>query len=156
MAVPVEFLPAFSGAAAADNLSQMACRKRTVMGWLREGSFRHFSHPNLNVSLPGLGWSNALVLLALHETRRATHFRAYLPILLLIAGQLAHEEEIGSRRWLLWSSAVIRGTGVAISAVLSAGLWNSRHLAFVPDADEPCKLKPDLQAETLRRAICLI
>jgi len=75
-------------------------------------------------------------------------FPAYLPILLLIAERVANEEESGSRRWLLSSSGVLAVICIAFSVVLTAGLWNSRHLPFVPDIGTVLA-KPDLQAETL-------
>jgi 4-amino-4-deoxy-L-arabinose transferase-like glycosyltransferase len=75
-------------------------------------------------------------------------FPAYFPILLLMAARLANEEESGSRRWLLWSSGALTVICIAISTVLAAGLWNSRHLPFVADIGTVLA-KPDLQAETL-------
>jgi len=73
---------------------------------------------------------------------------AYLPVLLLIAGELAGEEESGRRPWLLWTSGAMALIGTAITAVLAAGLWSSRHLPFVPDIGTVLA-KPDLQADTL-------
>src|SRR6202035_6096418 len=75
-------------------------------------------------------------------------FPAYFPILLLLAERLASEEESGSRRWLLWSSGVLAVICIAASTVLAAGLWNSRHLPFVPDIGTMLA-KPDLASETL-------
>jgi 4-amino-4-deoxy-L-arabinose transferase-like glycosyltransferase len=75
-------------------------------------------------------------------------FPAYFPILLLLAARLADEENLGSYRWLVGCSAVFAVIGIAISAVLAAGLWKSRHLAFVPDIGTVLA-KPDLAAETL-------
>lgn len=72
---------------------------------------------------------------------------AYLPILLLIAGELAGEEGAESR-WLLWTSAVLTGVATIFAVVLGAGLWSSRHLPFVPDIGTVLA-KPDLQTETL-------
>ena len=73
---------------------------------------------------------------------------AYFPILLLIAGELAGEEESGSPRWLVWTSGAMALIGTAIAVVLTAGLWSSRHLPFVPDIGTVLA-KPDLQADTL-------
>lgn len=73
---------------------------------------------------------------------------AYFPVLLLIAGELAGEEESGSRRWLLWTAGTMALIGTAITVVLTAGLWSSRHLPFVPDIGTVLA-KPDLQADTL-------
>jgi len=96
-----------------------------------------------------LAWAGVtLVFFSFSTNQEYYTFPAYLPILLLIAGRLANEEEAGSRRWLLWSSGAFAVIGIAVSAVLAAGLWNSRHLPFVPDIGTVLA-KPDLQAETL-------
>ena len=89
-----------------------------------------------------------LVFFSFSTNQEYYTFPAYFPILLLIAAKLANEEESGSRRWLLWTSGVLAVICVAISAVLAAGLWNSRQLPFVPDIGTVLA-KPNLQAETL-------
>jgi len=73
---------------------------------------------------------------------------AYFPILLLLAGELAGEEEAGSQRWLVWTSGAMALIGTAIAAVLTVGLSSSRQLPFVPDIGTVLA-KPDLQADTL-------
>jgi 4-amino-4-deoxy-L-arabinose transferase-like glycosyltransferase len=96
-----------------------------------------------------LAWAGVtLVFFSFSTNQEYYTFPAYLPILLLIAGKLADEEEWGSRSWLSWSSGVLAAMCIAVSAVLAAGLWNSRHLPFVPDIGTVLA-KPDLQAETL-------
>ena len=72
---------------------------------------------------------------------------AYFPILLLIAGELVGEESAGSK-WLVWTSGVMAVLTAIFAVVLGAGLWSSRHLAFVPDIGTVLA-KPDLQADTL-------
>ncbi len=89
-----------------------------------------------------------LVFFSFSTNQEYYTFPAYFPILLLIAARLANEEESGSRRWLLWTSGVLAVICIAISAVLAAGLWNSRQLPFVPDIGTVLA-KPNLQAETL-------
>ncbi|MGA8763448.1 MAG: glycosyltransferase family 39 protein, partial [Candidatus Sulfotelmatobacter sp.] len=89
-----------------------------------------------------------LVFFSFSTNQEYYTFPAYLPILLLIAERLANEEESGSRLWLVWSSGVLALICIAGSAVLAAGLWNSRHLAFVPDIGTVLA-KPDLAGETL-------
>jgi 4-amino-4-deoxy-L-arabinose transferase-like glycosyltransferase len=89
-----------------------------------------------------------LVFFSFSTNQEYYTFPAYFPILLLIAAMLANEEESGSRRWLLWTSGVLAVICIAISAVLAAGLWNSRQLPFVPDIGTVLA-KPNLQAETL-------
>ena len=96
-----------------------------------------------------LVWAGVtLVFFSFSTNQEYYTFPAYFPILLLIAAKLANEEESGSRRWLLWTSGVLAVICVAISAVLAAGLWNSRQLPFVPDIGTVLA-KPNLQAETL-------
>jgi 4-amino-4-deoxy-L-arabinose transferase-like glycosyltransferase len=89
-----------------------------------------------------------LVFFSFSTNQEYYTFPAYLPVLLLVAGRLASEEEAGSRRWLLWSAGAFAVIGIAISAVLAAGLWNSRQLPFVPDIGTVLA-KPDLATETL-------
>jgi 4-amino-4-deoxy-L-arabinose transferase-like glycosyltransferase len=72
---------------------------------------------------------------------------AYFPILLLIAGEVVGEEGAGSK-WLVWTSGVMAVLTAIFAVVLGAGLWSSRHLAFVPDIGTVLA-KPDLQADTL-------
>jgi 4-amino-4-deoxy-L-arabinose transferase-like glycosyltransferase len=88
-----------------------------------------------------------LVFFSFSTNQEYYTFPAYLPILMLIAERLASEEESGPRRWLLWSSGVLAAICMAFSAVLAAGLWNSRHLPFV--ADIGTVLAQDLSNETL-------
>jgi 4-amino-4-deoxy-L-arabinose transferase-like glycosyltransferase len=96
-----------------------------------------------------LVWAGVtLVFFSFSTNQEYYTFPAYLPILLLIAERLADEEEWGSQSWLLWSSGALAVICIAISAVLAAGMWNSRHLPFVPDIGTVLA-KPDLQAETL-------
>jgi len=96
-----------------------------------------------------LVWAGVTLIFFSFSTNQEYYtFPAYFPILLLIAARVANEEESGSRRWLLWSSGALTVICIGISAVLAAGLWNSRHLPFVADIGTVLA-KPNLQAETL-------
>ena len=96
-----------------------------------------------------LVWAGVTLIFFSFSTNQEYYtFPAYFPILLLLAARLANEEESGSRRWLLWSSGALTVICIGISAVLAAGLWNSRHLPFVADIGTVLA-KPNLQAETL-------
>ncbi len=96
-----------------------------------------------------LAWAGVtLVFFSVSTNQEYYTFPAYFPILLLIAARLADEEELGSRRWLTWSAGALALICIAISAVLSAGLWNSRHIPFVADIGTVLA-KPNLEAETL-------
>ncbi|MFZ0197714.1 MAG: glycosyltransferase family 39 protein [Candidatus Sulfotelmatobacter sp.] len=96
-----------------------------------------------------LAWAGVtLVFFSFSTNQEYYTFPAYLPILLLLAAGLADEEELGSRPWLVWSAGVLALICIAASAVLTVGLWNSRHIPFVPDIGTVLA-KPNLQAETL-------
>jgi len=101
-----------------------------------------------------LVWAGVtLVFFSFSTNQEYYTFPAYLPILLLTAARLANEEESGSdksrsRWWLVWTAGVLALICVACSAVLAAGLWNSRHLPFVPDIGTVLAA-PNLEAETL-------
>lgn len=97
-----------------------------------------------------LVWAGVtLVFFSFSTNQEYYTFPAYFPILLLIASQLANQEaEAGAKRWLVWSSGVLAMICIAASAVLAAGLWNSRHIPFVPDIGTVLA-KPDLQTDTL-------
>jgi len=89
-----------------------------------------------------------LVFFSFSTNQEYYTFPAYFPILLLMAMRLANREESVSNRWLVWSSGVLAVICVAASAVLVVGLWNSRHIPFVPDIGTVLA-KPDLQTDTL-------
>lgn len=96
-----------------------------------------------------LAWAGVtLVFFSFSTNQEYYTFPAYLPILLLVAANLAREEESGSRRWLLWSAGAFALIGIAASAVLAAGLWNSRQVPFVSDIGTVLA-KPNLTMETL-------
>ena len=93
-------------------------------------------------------WASVILIFFSFSTNQEYYtFPAYLPILLLIAGELVREEE-RSNRWLLWTSGITAAISIAFASVLFMGLWNSRHLPFVPDIGAVLA-KPDLQADTL-------
>jgi 4-amino-4-deoxy-L-arabinose transferase-like glycosyltransferase len=129
--------------------------RRPIADWMarrRLGALKT-PRPPLNfrqrTELLCLIWAGVtLVFFSFSTNQEYYTFPAYFPILLLIAAKLANEEESGSRRWLLWTSGVLAVICIVISAVLAAGLWNSRQLPFVPDIGTVLA-KPNLQAETL-------
>ncbi len=73
-----------------------------------------------------------LVFFSISTNQEYYTFPAYLPIIILVAAALARAEESGSK-WLIGAHALLTVIGVAVAAVLIAGLWSSRQLAFVPD-----------------------
>jgi 4-amino-4-deoxy-L-arabinose transferase-like glycosyltransferase len=79
-----------------------------------------------------------LIFFAISTNQEYYTFPAYLPILLLLADGIAQCEktECGTKRragWLIVSAGAIAAIGITASAVLSMGLWQSRHLPFEPD-----------------------
>ncbi|HEU5400722.1 MAG TPA: glycosyltransferase family 39 protein, partial [Terriglobales bacterium] len=91
-----------------------------------------------------------IVFFAFSTNQEYYTFPAYFPLLLLIAGALASEEEESGRsnRWLIATAAVVAVVSLAGSGILFAALWSSRHLPFVPDIGE-LLAKPDLSVDTL-------
>jgi 4-amino-4-deoxy-L-arabinose transferase-like glycosyltransferase len=88
-----------------------------------------------------LGWIWAgvvLIFFAVSTNQEYYTFPAYLPILLLLADGVARcermEDEGGVRAgWLTTSAGLLTVVGVAASAMLVVGLWQSRKLPFEPD-----------------------
>jgi 4-amino-4-deoxy-L-arabinose transferase-like glycosyltransferase len=95
-------------------------------------------------------WASVtLVFFAFSTNQEYYTFPAYLPLLLLLAGALAEEEEEpGRNRWLVATTAVTAVIALAASFTLFAALWSSRHLPFVPDIGDVLA-KPDLSSDTL-------
>jgi len=79
-----------------------------------------------------------LIFFAMSTNQEYYTFPAYLPLLLLLADGMVRcereERERGGRAGLLTGSASLLAViGIAASAMLVAGLWQSRHLAFQAD-----------------------
>src|SRR5208282_5621072 len=79
-----------------------------------------------------------LIFFAISTNQEYYTFPAYLPLLLLLAGGVAQCEQAecdgGVRAgWLTTSAGLLAVIGVAASAMLVAGLWQSRKLPFEPD-----------------------
>jgi hypothetical protein len=75
-----------------------------------------------------------LVFFAISTNQEYYTFPAYIPLLLLGAAALARaEKESTERGWIVAAQAVFALLGVAIAAVLFAGLWSSRDLPYVSD-----------------------
>ena len=118
-------------------------RRQGVLGIRAAASFRS------RTQMVCLIWATVtLVFFSFSTNQEYYTFPAYLPILLLLAGQLVKEEDAGSQSWLVWTSGIIAAITATISVVLAAGLWSSRHLPFVPDIGTVLA-KPDLQKDTL-------
>jgi 4-amino-4-deoxy-L-arabinose transferase-like glycosyltransferase len=129
--------------------------RKPVADWLarrKSGAARTPRRPlnfRSRTELMCMVWAGVtLVFFSFSTNQEYYTFPAYLPVLLLIAARLVMEEESGSRRWLLWSAGALALICIAISAVLTVGLWNSRHIPFVPDIGTVLA-KPNLEAETL-------
>jgi 4-amino-4-deoxy-L-arabinose transferase-like glycosyltransferase len=82
-----------------------------------------------------LVWAAVVVIFFAFSTNQEYYtFPAYLPLLLLLAGALAREEESGGARgWILGAHGLFAALGIGAAAALAAGLWQSRHLPYVAD-----------------------
>lgn len=79
-------------------------------------------------------WAGVVLLFFAFSTSQEYYtMPAYLPILLLLAAVVAEEEEAGGAKWLIAITAVLAVVCLTIAGLLIAGLWSSRHLAYVPD-----------------------
>lgn len=79
-------------------------------------------------------WTGVVLVFFSFSTNQEYYtFPAYLPLLLLIAGSLARDEEQKqSSRWTILGNALYAAAGVAAGAVLVTALWASRN---VPPTD---------------------
>jgi len=94
-----------------------------------------------------------LIFFAISTNQEYYTFPAYLPLLLLLADGVAQCERIecsaGSRAgWLTVSAGALAVIGIAASAALAVGLWQSRNLPFEPDIGTVLS-QQDISAYTL-------
>ncbi len=89
-----------------------------------------------------------LAFFALSTNQEYYTVPAYLPLLMLLAGAVAGEEDREKSIWLFATTAVLAMISLAAAGALAAGLWSSRHLPFVPDIGSVLA-KPDLSRDTL-------
>lgn len=74
-----------------------------------------------------------LIFFAISTSQEYYTMPAYFPILLLLAGAVAEEEESGKSGRLVAIAGTLSVMALAAAGVLIAGLWTSRHLPFEPD-----------------------
>ena len=79
-----------------------------------------------------------LIFFAISTNQEYYTFPAYLPLLLLLAEGVARCETADSQGpsragFLRTSAGILAAIGIAASALLLSGLWQSRHLPFEPD-----------------------
>ncbi|HMF62504.1 MAG TPA: glycosyltransferase family 39 protein [Edaphobacter sp.] len=85
-----------------------------------------------------------LVFFSISTNQEYYTFPVYLPILMLIAAALSRAERLYSEdsedktthRWITVAHATLTIIGLAVAITLALGLWNSRHLPFVPDVGD--------------------
>lgn len=82
--------------------------------------------------------SLVLVFFSISTNQEYYTFPTYLPLLLLIAAALSRAEQTFSadptaRRLITFAHISLTVIGLAVAIALVSGLWQSRHLAFVPD-----------------------
>ena len=79
-----------------------------------------------------------LLFFSLSTNQEYYTFPAYLPILLLTCAAITRAEQTyavdpTSRRYIRFAHAALTVLGALIAAALAYGLWDSRHLPFIPD-----------------------
>jgi 4-amino-4-deoxy-L-arabinose transferase-like glycosyltransferase len=79
-----------------------------------------------------------LVFFSLSTNQEYYTFPAYLPLLMLIAAAITRAEQTFSadraaRHWITVAHATLTLIGVVSAIALLIGLWQSRHLPFIPD-----------------------
>ncbi len=79
-----------------------------------------------------------LIFFSLSTNQEYYTFPAYAPLLLLIANAITRSEsnfssDVYARRWITFAHATLTVLGAAAALALAAGLWQSRHLPYVPD-----------------------
>lgn len=79
-------------------------------------------------------WAGVVLLFFAFSTSQEYYtLPAYLALLILLASAIADEEISASSRWLVASATITALVSVIAGAALTAGLWSSRNLPFVPD-----------------------
>ena len=80
-------------------------------------------------------WAGVVLVFFSFSTNQEYYtFPAYLPLLLLIAGSLAREEQQErSSRWTLLGNSLYAVAGLVAGAVLTGALWASRHVPATAD-----------------------
>jgi 4-amino-4-deoxy-L-arabinose transferase-like glycosyltransferase len=80
-------------------------------------------------------WAGIVLVFFSFSTNQEYYtFPAYLPLLLLIAGSLAHDEEQErSSRWTILGNGLYAVAGLAAGVILVAALWASRNVPATAD-----------------------
>ena len=95
-------------------------------------------------------WAGVVLLFFAFSTSQEYYtFPAYFPLILLIAGAVAREEQRDDRNlWLLALSGVLAVVCLISAATLITGLWQSRNLPYVSDIGTVLA-KHDMSEDTL-------
>lgn len=104
--------------------------------WTQRSSLRGIARTlqGRTVLLLSLFSTLVLVFFSISTNQEYYTFPAYLPLALLTAaGLAAAEQQSRLRGWLTGAHAALVVLGAAIAIALATGLWQSRHLPFVPD-----------------------
>ncbi len=80
-------------------------------------------------------WAGVMLVFFAFSTNQEYYtFPAYLPLLILLAGAVAQEEEDKpSSRWMVWANGIYFAVCGVAGAALCAALWASRELPFIDD-----------------------
>ncbi len=79
-------------------------------------------------------WAGVILVFFAFSTNQEYYtVPAYFPVLMLLAAAVAGEEDAPRSRWLAASAGILAVLSLAVAGILAFGLWESRHLPFVPD-----------------------
>ncbi len=107
-----------------------------VAAWKHAGNLRGFSKTETRktVLLLSLFAGLVLVFFSISTNQEYYTFPAYLPLaVLLTAGLTTAEQSERVQGWITGAHAALAVLGTAIAVTLFVGLWQSRHLPYVPD-----------------------
>jgi 4-amino-4-deoxy-L-arabinose transferase-like glycosyltransferase len=103
-----------------------------VFKWMRT-RWHQFDFRGKTTTLLAIYAGVILVFFSLSTNQEYYTYPAYFPILMLIAGALAGEEDREASRWLSGAQLALAVIGAAAAIALGVGLWSSRGLPASSD-----------------------
>src|ERR1700677_3471064 len=103
-----------------------------VFKWMRT-RWHQFDFRGKTTTLLAIYAGVILVFFSLSTNQEYYTYPAYFPILMLIGGALAGEEDREASRWLSGAQLAVAAVGAAAGIALGGGLWSSRGLPASSD-----------------------